>query len=276
MIRYLVALRPALPLILAAAVGGAEPGHLSFKPSPVPGGVAVLSIKGKDAPSKVTYHGEPVLVRQSATGWVAVVGIPLSAKAGADTLEVDGHTVSFTIKPKRYPEQRLRLENQRLVNPNLEDEARIAKEQALMGPAWKARPEGQVPMLTFRQPTPGALTSSFGLRRVFNGMPRSPHSGLDIRAPQGQAVRAPAAGVVVLTGDFFYSGNAVFLAHGEGVVSLFAHLSKVTVVQGQTVKAGEVLGEVGKTGRSTGPHLHWSLSLNNARVDPRLFLGSKP
>jgi murein DD-endopeptidase MepM/ murein hydrolase activator NlpD len=85
-------------------------------------------------------------------------------------------------------------------------------------------------------------------------------------------VRAPAAGVVVLTGDFFFSGNAVFLAHGQGVVSLFAHLSKITVTQGQVVKAGDLVGEVGQTGRATGPHLHWSLSLNNARVDPRLFL----
>jgi murein DD-endopeptidase MepM/ murein hydrolase activator NlpD len=85
-------------------------------------------------------------------------------------------------------------------------------------------------------------------------------------------VRAPAAGVVVLTGDFFFSGNAVFLAHGEGVVSLLCHLSTISVKEGQVLQAGEKVGEVGKTGRATGPHLHWSLSLNNARVDPRLFL----
>jgi murein DD-endopeptidase MepM/ murein hydrolase activator NlpD len=89
-------------------------------------------------------------------------------------------------------------------------------------------------------------------------------------------VQAPAAGVVMLTGDFFYSGNAVFIAHGEGVVSLLCHLSKITVREGQTVRAGDLIGEVGKTGRATGPHLHWSLSLNNARVDPRLFLGGQP
>jgi murein DD-endopeptidase MepM/ murein hydrolase activator NlpD len=220
----------------------------------------------------VAYHGEPVLTRQGASGWVAVVGIPLSAKPGQDTLEVDGHAVPFTIKPKRYPEQQIHLRNQRQVTPDPEDEARIAKEQALMAPVWKAWPTATIPSLAFQQPTPGGLTASFGMRRVFNGVPKSPHSGLDIRAPQGQVVRAPAAGVVVLTGDFFFSGNAVFIAHGEGVVSLLCHLSKISVKEGQALQAGDPIGEVGSTGRATGPHLHWSLSLNNARVDPRLFL----
>jgi len=267
---------PVAVLIVAMGpvLAGAEPTALPFNPSPVPGGVAAIVIHGKATPTppKATYHGEPVLVRRSTRGWVAVVGIPLSAKAGRDVIEVNGHAVPFNIKPKRYPEQRIQLKDQRKVTPNAEDEARIAREQALMTPAWKAWPEGLVPSLRFSQPTPGGLTSSFGLRRIFNGESRAPHGGLDIKAPAGQAVRAPAAGVVVLTGDFFFSGNAVFLAHGEGVVSLFAHLSKVTVTQGQTVQAGDLLGEVGQTGRATGPHLHWSLSLNNARVDPRLFL----
>jgi len=239
---------------------------------PVPGGVVVVPIQGgKEAP-KATYHGESLLVRRSGSGWVAVVGIPLSAKPGPDAVEVEGHSVAFTVQPKHYPEQHIRLENKHQVTPDSTDESRIAKEQALMGPAWKAWPEGLVPTLGFRQPTPGGLTSSFGLRRVFNGEPRAPHSGLDIKAPSGQAVRAPAAGVVVLTGNFFFSGNAVFLAHGEGVVSLLCHLSKIAVKEGQVLQAGDLVGLVGKTGRATGPHLHWSLSLNNARVDPRLFL----
>ncbi|WP_243287122.1 M23 family metallopeptidase [Geothrix terrae] len=255
------------PLLL-----GMERAPLPFKPSPVPGGVAVVALAGGKTAPKATFRGEPVLVRWSGRGWVAVVGIPLSAKPGRQEIEVEGRSIPFTIRPKRYPEQRIRLKDERQVTPNAEDEARIAREQALMGPAWKAWPEGLVPTLRFQQPTPGGLTSSFGLRRIFNGQPRAPHAGLDIQAPAGQAVRAPAAGMVVLTGDFFFSGNAVFLAHGEGVVSLFAHLSKITVTQGQVVKPGDLLGEVGMTGRATGPHLHWSLSLNNARVDPRLFL----
>ena len=275
-----IACRLLFPMLVGTAFGpmvfGAEPGALPFKASPVPGGVAIIPIQGKKQVPTVTYRGEPVLMRRGAAGWVAVVGLPLSAKPGQDKIEVDGHTVLFTIKPKRYPEQRVHLEDQRKVTPNAEDEARIAKEQLLIVPARKAWPEGLTPSLSFRQPTPGSLTASFGMRRIFNGVPRSPHSGLDIRAPQGQTVRAPAAGVVVLTGDFFFSGNSVFVAHGEGVVSLLCHLSKTSVKAGQTVQVGDVLGEVGMTGRASGPHLHWSLSLNNAWVDPWLFLGSKP
>jgi murein DD-endopeptidase MepM/ murein hydrolase activator NlpD len=270
----------SLVLLIALATGpeivGAESSKLPFKPSPVPGGVAVIPIHGKDQAPVVAYHGEPVLTRRSAAGWVAVVGIPLSAKLGQDAIDVDGKPVPFAIKPKRYPEQRVQLKNPRMVNPTAEDEARIAKEMTLTAPAWQAWPENITPSLTFRQPTPGSLTASFGMRRIFNGEPRSPHQGLDIRAPQGQAVHAPAAGVVVLTGDFFFAGNAVFLAHGEGVVSLLCHLSKIAVKEGQVLKAGDRVGDVGATGRASGPHLHWSLSLNNARVDPRIFLGSHP
>ncbi len=271
-------LRGAMFLLLAGA-GGAAAGpaspRLSFESSPVPGGVTLVGLGRSAAEPKVTYHGERVLTRRGPAGWQAVVGIPLSAKPGRDELEANGHPLSFVIKPKRYAEQRVRLEDQRQVTPAPEDLARISREQLLMAPAWKAWPQGIIPSLTFTQPTAGALSGSFGLRRIFNGEPRAPHSGLDIKAPAGQAVKAPAAGVVVLTGEFFFSGKAVFLAHGMGVVSLFAHLSNLRVKEGQWLEAGELLGEVGSTGRATGPHLHWSLSLNNARVDPRLFLAGR-
>jgi len=276
MTRCLTTCRPLLLLIgaVGASALGAASEALPFKPSPVPGGVAVVAVSSHAAAPKATYHGEPVLVRREAKGWVAVVGIRLSAKPGEDHVEVEGREVPFTIRPKKYPEQRVRLKDERKVTPNAEDEARIAREQQVIAPAWKAWPEGLTASLALSQPTPGGLTASFGMRRIFNGVPRSPHSGLDIRAPQGQAVRTPATGVVVLTGDFFYSGNAVFVAHGEGVVSLLCHLSKITVKQGQVLQAGDVVGEVGSTGRATGPHLHWSLSLNDVRVDPRIFLRS--
>lgn len=267
--------RAVSPAVVALSLAAGPSARLPFRASPVPGGVAVVPLPG-GRPGEATYRGQPVLVRQDAGRWVAIVGIPLDAVPGPGTLEADGRPVPFTIHPKRYPVQRVHVEDPRLVTPGPEEEARIARERLNIGPAWKARPEGLVPSLVFLRPTPGDLTASFGLRRIFNGEPRSPHAGLDIRAPQGQAVRAPAAGVVVLTGDFFFSGNSVFIAHGEGVVSLLCHLSKIEVKEGQVVKAGDLVGEVGRTGRASGPHLHWSLSLNDARVDPRLFLGKRP
>ena len=260
----------ALSLLAFAAVGPALAG-LPFRPSPVPGGVALVPLPG-GKPAEARFEGERVLVLRQGQGWAAVVGIPLSAKPGPVRLEVDGRQVPFILRPAHYPEQHLTLKNPHQVNPDAEEEARIAKEQALIAPVWKDWPEGLVPTLHFLQPTPGRLTSSFGLRRFFNGEARAPHSGLDIAAPQGQAVRAPADGLVMLTGDFFFSGNTVLIAHGEGVVSFLCHMKDLAVKEGQRVKAGDLVGHVGMTGRATGPHLHWSLSLNDARVDPRLFL----
>ena len=255
-----------------AAFALAAPAPLPFRPSPVPGGVALVELPPSTQAPQVRYHGEWVLVRRSAQGWVAVVGIPLSAKAGPDAIEAQGRQVPFTIRPKHYAEQRLTGVNPHQVNPDPEEQARIAREQALTGPVWKAWPEGFTPSLRFAQPTPGRLTASFGMRRVFNGEARSPHPGLDIAAPRGQAVDCPAEGVVLLTGDLFFSGNTVMIAHGEGVVSMLCHLTDITVKEGQRLQAGDLIGHVGSTGRATGPHLHWTLSLNNARVDPGLFL----
>lgn len=261
-----------IPFLATALLAAPPTAPVRLPTSPVPGGVALVALPGEAPPKEARFRGERVLLRQVAGRWTAVVGIPLAQETGPAALDVDGRKVPFTVQPKRYPEQRLKIANPRLVTPDKEDEARIAREQALMAPVWKAWPEGVVPALTFRQPTPGRLTASFGLRRIYNGVPRSPHPGLDIAAPQGTPVVAPADGVVQLTGDFFFSGNTVLIVHGEGVVSLLCHLVDITAKDGQKVKAGDLVGHVGTTGRSTGPHLHWSLGLNNARVDPRLFL----
>jgi len=277
-------------LLLAAAAGWALPVSPPAAAAPssagawprasqVPGGVALLPL-GPSAQRPLAYAGEvPVLVLGNAAGWTALVGIALSAapgQAGITVQAADGnrHDIAYTIAPKRYSEQHLKVEP-RTVDLSPEDMARYERERAhqegVMATFSEPLPQGPLRM---QQPTPGRRSSSFGLRRVFNGQPRNPHSGMDIAAATGTPVLSPLPARVIDTGDYFFNGNTVWLDHGGGLLCMMCHLSAVDVKVGDVLKVGERLGAVGATGRVTGPHLHWGVMLNRAMVDPALFLAA--
>ncbi len=266
--KHYVSLLAGLVLSLAVA---ALPQH-----NPVPGGVAVIDLGAAGTTPPTARWGEqPLAVVRDGGRWFALFGIPLDTLPGELEISVfSGSTATgkaVAIHAKNYPEQRLTIKDKRKVEPNPDDLARIEREKAITE-AIKRRFSDAAPATDFMLPSSGPLSSRFGLRRVFNGQPRNPHAGLDVAVGTGAPVKAPAAGVVVDTGDYFFNGNTVFVDHGQGLITAYMHLSRIDVRSGQPVKKGEILGAVGSTGRVTGPHLHWAVILNNTAVDPELFL----
>lgn len=246
--------------------------------SPVPGGIAVVPLNLEAAePPTVRHDGRVIMVVRKGDAWVAVVGIPLETPAGVQTLQIQRasgveHQQTFTVHEKQYREEWLTLKNKRMVHPNQQDRERIARDRARITTALARRTAAVLMEEPFLVPVDGRFTSPFGLRRFFNRQPRRPHSGLDIAAPQGTPVRVPAPGRVVETDHFFFNGKTVFIEHGQGLVTMYCHLERIDVEPGEHVERGAMLGTVGMTGRVTGAHLHWGVSLNRTMVDPLLFL----
>lgn len=248
--------------------------------SAVPGGVVIVPLEVMTSiKPQVNYNKRKVMVIQQDQLWLALVGIPLTAKVGKHTLTVtsDGKTskVGFTIEDKQYPTQHIEIKDKRKVNPTKLDMDRINAESSKISAALKHWTEQDTIPLNFAWPIEGRVSGLFGRRRVFNGQPRRPHSGMDIAAPTGTEIHAPADGIIRDTGDYFFNGNTVFVDHGQGLVTMFCHMDRIDVKAGQIIKQGDVIGTVGMTGRVTGPHLHLGVSLNDARVEPRLFFPAR-
>ena len=278
----------------------------------VPGGVAVVPLGAARRAPKAIWNGIPVLVTGSSSGWFAVLGIPLHTLQDRLVLEVQdtvpGATragnqastrdkgkardvettapagkvpseasstglrrIDVPIQPHQYAEQHLKVAPGQvtLSKEVLSRHLRERKQSARVMATWT---EPVPASLQLHQPVPGVRSSSFGLRRFFNGQSRNPHGGMDIAAPVGTPVKAAAPGVVIDTGDYFFNGNTVWVDHGAGLLTMYCHLDRIRARVGQRVRTGDVIGTVGKTGRVTGPHLHWSVCLNRTMVDPALFL----
>jgi murein DD-endopeptidase MepM/ murein hydrolase activator NlpD len=271
--------RRTLMFAVAAAACGANASSPTPLPrqSTVPGGIARIALGAADE-RPVAHLGEvPLLVMGSASAWTAIVGIPLTATEGTAQIHVQTpgapvRTIDYVVRPKKYLEQRLQVAPGQ-VELSPEDQARYERErehQLKVMATFSATVRAN--SLAMAPPVSGRRSGSFGLRRVFNGQARAPHSGMDIAAATGTPVKAPLAASVIDTGDYFFNGGTVWLDHGGGLLTLYCHLSEISVKPGDVLRPGGKLGAVGATGRATGPHLHWGVLLNRTMVDPALFL----
>jgi murein DD-endopeptidase MepM/ murein hydrolase activator NlpD len=272
--RLLAATAATAALLLAGRLRAAE----AWWPRQhvVPGGVALIDLGPSPDLPAARHAGVALLVMGGPQGWTALLGIALSATPGDDHVVVAragqaAETIALRIEPATYAEQRLKVAPGK-VDLTPKDLQRYERERVHLGGVAATHSAGAPDSLRMLAPVAGPRSSSFGLRRVFNGQARSPHSGMDIAAPTGTPVLAALAGRVIDAGDYFFNGRTVWLDHGRGLLTMYCHLSEIGVTVGQAMRAGEALGAVGATGRVTGAHLHWSVSLNRAMVDPALFM----
>ena len=188
-----------------------------------------------------------------------------------------GESIKFQNKDifvteKNFGESRITIKNSAMVNLSKEDSERAFKESRLINNALQTYSQIYKSKLNFLKPVDGIISSRYGKKRFINELPRSPHLALDIAAPTGTSIVAPDYGKVILTGNFFYSGNYLILDHGYGLLTSYSHLSLIEVSEGQLIKQGQKIGEVGETGRVTGPHLHWTVYLNGTRINPESII----
>jgi len=244
--------------------------------SPVPGGIVLLPLNNNHNSDTARFKNKKLAVIYDEKKRYLLVGLSLSTKPGNYTVSIENkqgkpEKLSFKVKPKIYKAQYLTIKNKRKVNPYQKDMERILAEKKRKTAArknWLNNPT----QANFTVPVDGRISSIFGLRRFFNEQARRPHSGLDIAAPQGTPIQAVESGTVIESGDFFFSGNMVYLDHGQGLISLYAHMHTINVKPGDKIEKGQIIGTVGETGRVTGPHLHLAIIANQTLVDPLQFM----
>lgn len=246
-----------------------------------PGELAVLTLTTTTPADDLqvrAFSRDVTPFRKSPTEWQALIGIDLETKPGrhdisivTGPLERDRVTHRITIAPKTFRTRELKV-NEAFVNPPADAQARIAADAERLRRIWSSASPAPLWSGPFVRPVADPANSVFGTRSVFNGQPRSPHGGADFSSKAGTPVKAPNSGRVVLADDLYFTGNTVVIDHGAGLFSLFAHLRVMTVRESDVVMTGTVVGEVGATGRATGPHLHWAVRANDARIDPLSLL----
>ncbi len=247
--------------------------------SSVPGGVAVIALGTTYAinePPQAWLGEQQVFVTADGHRWYALVGLALDTPVGTHELRVtsgdETKILIFPVSAKPYPEQHITLKDTSKIRLSVADEQRANREVAAIQGLKRHWRRAQDTDPAFRLPAEGRLGGRFGVRRFFNGEARSPHSGLDIAVARGTPIKASASGKVLAVEDYFFNGKTVFVDHGNGLITLYCHLDRIDARPGDAVSKGQTLGLSGKTGRASGPHLHWSVVLNGAMVDPELFI----
>lgn len=267
-----LALLVLIPGVLFAGHGlGAESARIEFSDEPVQGS---LLVGQAPAGSRVSVDGEPVMTDSDGRFLLAIAREQSRARKIAARLP-DGTEVERMLEPveREFDIQRIDGLPEDKVTPPDEVLERIRAEARLARQARERRDARTDWLGGFDWPLTGPVTGVYGSQRVLNGEPRNPHWGIDIAAPTGTPVKSPAPGVVTLVHDnMYFSGGTLFIDHGHGLVSAFLHLERIHVETGQRVERGELIAEVGATGRATGPHLDWRMNLGDIRVDPGLLL----
>jgi murein DD-endopeptidase MepM/ murein hydrolase activator NlpD len=258
-------------MVVSASPKSARPGDVVVLTMRVPQSATTVQIRAfdRDVPS----------FSVSPRTWRALVGVDLDTSPGTYSIAIESgdlpqktpQTFPLVVATRRFRTRTLTVDAA-FVNPPPAALERIARETAELNDLWSKSSGTRLWTGPFIRPVPDPANSAFGTRSILNGEPRSPHSGADFDSPEGRPIKAPNAGLVVLAGERYFTGNTVMIDHGLGLFSLFAHLSVIQVHAGDSVNTGDVVGKVGATGRVTGPHLHWSVRLNGARVDPLSLL----
>ena len=267
----------ALLLLLPASAASALDVAVQSR-AVAPGEPLRVVVSGTQAPPVGTFRGTPVAFSKAAGGFVGWAAVALDAKPGTAPLVVRAGAEEvrkeLRVAAKKFPEQRLKVD-EKYVSPSKEQQARIDREKKRLDAIYARRSEAPPAEDPFLAPVSGPPTSTFGLRRFFNGEPRAPHAGLDLKAATGPPVRNAGPGVVVLAEDLYFAGGTVIVDHGAGLFTIYAHLSRIDVKDGESVEAGRVVGLSGATGRVTGPHLHWGARIGETIFDPRALLDAR-
>jgi murein DD-endopeptidase MepM/ murein hydrolase activator NlpD len=255
-------------------------------PSPQPGDVVLLQLSGSPPDARAEWDGRPLRLFTTGQGAAALVGLDLDVKPGPVGWRLTRPSVAknggalaagvVTVRPRTFPLQQLTLPKN-MVDLDAPTLARVAAERRELDAALAAGAGERLWRGPFRTPVEGGQpTGGYGLRRLINGQPRSPHAGYDWAAPAGTPVLAANTGRVALVAEHFFAGRNVMLDHGLGLFTLYFHLTEARVAPGEAVEGGQVIGTVGATGRVTGPHLHFAVLLGGARVDPEALLRLVP